>query len=183
MMSSVRGANQPGCGLRRRCGWIRIRGGDARLPGVLGLRGRRRGLGAGSLRRGRRGRQVPRLPGRTSADDGHTIGSLRRSRPVSASALISRIPSTGWSNDKTCAVGREVSARKGPAPPMTNRESVSFHSDYIPPTPNVPAGQPLRKSGEHGGVDPNFPAYSRRAQRHPIRTARLRRSQACDPKL
>ena len=40
-----------------------------------------------------------------------------------------------------------------------------------------------RQSGQHGDVDPNFPAYSGRTQRHPIRTTRFRSSQACDPKL
>ena len=34
----------------------------------------------------------------------------------------------------------------------------------------------LAESGQHGGVDPNFPAYSGRTQRHPIRFTRLRRS-------
>jgi hypothetical protein len=65
---------------------------------------------------------------------------------------------------------------------MTNREGVSFHSDYIPPTPDVFAGQPLGESGQHGGVDPNFRAYSGRTQRDPTRLTRLRKSQACNPK-
>src|ERR1019366_446690 len=73
-----------------------------------------------------------------------------------------------------------VSARKGPTPPTTNRDSVTFHSDYIPPSPRRSA---LAESGQHGGADPNFPAYSGRTQRHPIRTTRFRSSQACDPKL
>jgi hypothetical protein len=51
------------------------------------------------------------------------------------------------------------------------------------PTPDVSAGQRSAESGEHGGVDPNFRAYSGRTQRHPIRFTRLRRSQACDPEL
>ena len=36
---------------------------------------------------------------------------------------------------QTCAVSREVSARKGPTPPMTNRDGVGFHSDCIPLPP------------------------------------------------
>ena len=46
-----------------------------------------------------------------------------------------------------------------------------------------PRSSAREESGQHGGVDPNFPAYSRRTQRHPIRTTRFRSSQACDPKL
>jgi hypothetical protein len=42
---------------------------------------------------------------------------------------------------RTCAISREVCAGKRPTVPITNREGVSFHSDYIPPTPNVLAGQ------------------------------------------
>src|SRR5664280_1109188 len=86
---------------------------------------------------------------------------------------------------QTCAISREVSARKGPTLPTTNRDSVTFHSDYIPPPPTSPQviTSGLAESGQHGGVDPNFPAYSGRTQRHPIRTTRFRSSQACDPKL
>jgi hypothetical protein len=83
---------------------------------------------------------------------------------------------------QTCATSREVSARKEPTPPTTNRDSVSFHSDYIP-HPQRPRRSALAESGQHGGVDPNFRAYSGRTQRHPIRTTRFRSSQACDPKL
>src|SRR5664280_300716 len=86
---------------------------------------------------------------------------------------------------QTCAISREVSARKGPTLPTTNRDSVTFHSDYIPPPPTSPQviTSGLAESGQHGGVDPNFPAYPGRTQRHPIRTTRFRSSQACDPKL
>jgi hypothetical protein len=37
------------------------------------------------------------------------------------------------------------------------------------PTPRRPRRSALRESGKHGGVDVNFPAYSGRTQRHPIR--------------
>src|ERR1035437_10855527 len=39
---------------------------------------------------------------------------------------------------QTCAVSREVSARKAPTLPTTNRDGVSFHSDYMPPPPTSP---------------------------------------------
>jgi hypothetical protein len=39
---------------------------------------------------------------------------------------------------QTCAISREVSARKEPTPPTTNRDSVTFHSDCIPPPPTSP---------------------------------------------
>jgi hypothetical protein len=89
--------------------------------------------------------------------------------------------STGWSNDRFRYQSTEVSARKELTLPMTNRDGVGFQSDGIP-YPRRPRRSALRESGKHGGVDPNFPAHSRRTQRHPIRTTRLRRSQACDPK-
>ena len=57
MMCSVRGGRSARMWSSSCCGWIRVRGGDVRLPGgVRGLRGQRRGRAAGSLRRGRRGR-------------------------------------------------------------------------------------------------------------------------------
>jgi hypothetical protein len=52
--------------------------------------------------------------------------------------------------------------------PTTNHDGVDFHSDCIP-LPRRPRRSALRESGKHGGVDPNFPAYSGRTQRHPIR--------------
>ena len=39
---------------------------------------------------------------------------------------------------QTCAISREVSARTGPTQPTTNRDSVTFHSDYVPPPPTSP---------------------------------------------
>jgi hypothetical protein len=45
---------------------------------------------------------------------------------------------------QTCAISREVSARKGPTPPTTNRDSVTFHSDYIPPPPTSPQASARR---------------------------------------
>jgi hypothetical protein len=72
-------------------------------------------------------------------------------------------------------MNREVCARKRPTLPMTNREGVSFHNVYIP-YPQRPRRSALGESGQHGGVDPNFRAYSWRTQRHPIRFTRLRRS-------
>src|SRR5664280_1787967 len=39
---------------------------------------------------------------------------------------------------QTCAISREVSARKRPTLPTTNRDGVTFHSDYIPPPPTSP---------------------------------------------
>jgi hypothetical protein len=49
---------------------------------------------------------------------------------------------------------------------MTNREGVNFHNDYIPP-PRRTRWSALGESGQHGGVDPNFPAYSRRTPTPP----------------
>jgi len=106
--------------------------------------------------------------------------------PVSA-RLTAHRKSACWAlrrldgSTTNCAISREVSARKGPTLPTTNRDGVSFHSDYIP-LPRRLRRSALAESGQHGGVDPNFPAYSGRTQRHPIRFMRLRRSQACDPK-
>jgi hypothetical protein len=39
---------------------------------------------------------------------------------------------------QTCAISQEVPAPKGPTRPMTNCDSVTFHSDYIPPPPTSP---------------------------------------------
>ena len=83
---------------------------------------------------------------------------------------------------QTRAVSREVSARKG----QTRRRPITMVSTSTAityPHPQRPRRSALAESGQHGGVDPNFPAYSGRTQRHPIRTTRFRSSQACDPKL
>jgi hypothetical protein len=117
-------------------------------------------------------------------------GSLRkpgqdsRSRASYGTPQVSLLgaSSIGWSNDKLAVSVERSPLEKGPTPPTTNRDSVTFHRDYIPP-PQRPRRSALAESGQHGGVDPNFPAYSRRTQRHPIRTTRFRSSQACDPKL
>jgi hypothetical protein len=45
--------------------------------------------------------------------------------------------SIGWPNDGP-ALTIESSAGKRPTLPMTNRDGVSFHSDYIPPPPTSP---------------------------------------------
>jgi hypothetical protein len=60
---------------------------------------------------------------------------------------------------------------------------VSASTAITYPYPRRPRRSALAESGEHGGVDASFRAYSGRTQRHPIRFRRLRRSQACDPKL
>jgi hypothetical protein len=59
---------------------------------------------------------------------------------------------------------------------------VSASTAITYPHPQRPRRSALAESGQHGGVDPNFRAYSGRTQRHPIRFTRFRRSQACDPK-
>src|ERR1035437_543851 len=65
---------------------------------------------------------------------------------------------------QTCAISREVSARTGPTQPTTNRDSVTFHSDYVPPPPTSPqvSARRVRPARWHGpelpGVFPADPA-------------------------
>jgi hypothetical protein len=90
--------------------------------------------------------------------------------------------STGWSNDKLA-----LSVERSPLEKDRHRRrpiaTVSPSTAIRYPHPQRPRRSTLAESGQHGGVDPNFPAYSGRTQRHPIRTTRFRSSQACDPKL
>ena len=96
---------------------------------------------------------IVRLVGGTSfenvAGQGVTArGSLRKPRPdwIPARARVLRHTASqpagrfvDWMVQRqTCAISREVSARKGPTPPTTNRDSVTFHSDCIPPPPTSP---------------------------------------------
>jgi len=46
---------------------------------------------------------------------------------------------------------------------------VSVSTAIAYPYPRRARRSALPVSGQHGGVDPNFPAYSGRTQRHPIR--------------
>ena len=83
---------------------------------------------------------------------------------------------------QTCAISREVSAGKGATLPTTNRDSVTFHSDYIPPPPTSPqvSARRVRPARWRG---PELPGVFRADSAPPIRTTRFRSSQACDPKL
>jgi hypothetical protein len=90
--------------------------------------------------------------------------------------------STGCSNDKLA-----LSVERSPLEKERHHRrpiaTVSPSTAITYPHPQRPRRSALAESGQHGGVDPYFPAYSGRTQRHPIRTTRFRSSQACDPKL
>ena len=53
---------------------------------------------------------------------------------------------------------------------------VSASTTITYPYPQRPRRSALGESGQHGGVDPNFQAYSGRTQRRPMRFTCLRRS-------
>src|ERR1035438_1748682 len=84
--------------------------------------------------------------------------------PTSWQVSAGRVRQARWCGPELPGVFRADSVPQiGPIATVSASTAIAY------PYPRRPGRSALAESGKHGGVDPNFPAYSGRTRCHPIR--------------